>query len=299
MSLSHYIAFKIVNKGKTVYDKNAPPDYAERRRKERDIPAPKGVKVSDIYLDGISCEFLTKEGNAKDKVLLYIHGGGFVGGSSASRRDFTGYVAGKLGYNVCSANYRLAPENPFPCGAKDCFEVYRALTQKYGAKNICLIGESAGGNLVLSAALQAKAWGAELPACIVLFSPTVQYTLVYPSCKRNLSSDCMLSASFLDEVKAAYLKTKENQTNPYAAPLLGDFTGFPLVYIGVSDSEYLFDDSVELYKKLQASGVESKLDVFHKKMHAFQVIPAFPEAKKALNDAKKFMDKYLISGGVK
>ena len=158
-----------------------------------------------------------------------------------------------------------------------------------------MIGESAGGNLVLSTLLQAKTQRVELPACIVLFSPTVQYTEILQSYKRNVKTDCILGNTFLEEVKSTYLINTDNERNPFAAPLFGDFTGFSPAFIGVSDSEYLYDDSVELNKRLQKFGVKSELMVYHKKMHAFQVIPSFPESRKALMQAKNFVDGVMRS----
>ena len=292
MSLAHFIACKIVKKSKTEFDRNHPPDYVGRRKKEIQSSAPGKVNVEKIS-NGFVGEYLSKKGNSTDKVLMYIHGGGFVGGSPAARRAFTGYVANKLGYNVYSVEYRLAPEYPFPCGAEDCLKAYKSLVGKHGAGNICVAGESAGGNLVLSTLLQAKAQKVELPACIVLFSPTVQYTEVFPSYKTNVKTDCILGNTFLDEVKSTYLINSDNERNPFAAPLFGDFTGFPPTFIGVSDSEYLYDDSVELNKRLQAFGVKREFVVYHKKMHAFQVIPVFPESKKALVQVKKFIDNKI------
>ena len=274
MSLIHFIVYNIIKKGKKEFDKNNPPDYVLRREQEIQSRAPKNVKVEQIANDGVNGEYLSKGNNPEDKVLMYIHGGGFVGGSPAARRAFTGYTAKKLGYNVYSIDYRLAPEYAFPFGAEDCLKAYKMLVEKYGARNICLIGESAGGNLVLSVALQAKAQGIELPACIVVFSPTLQYTRIFPSYKNNAKTDCMLDIT-------------------YAAPLCGDFTDFPPIYLAVSDSEFLYDDSLEFYKKLQTLNVTSQFDVYHKKMHAFQVIPVLPEAKRALKNAKSFIDKYL------
>lgn len=159
MSLIHFIVYNIIKKGKKEFDKNNPPDYVLRREQEIQSRAPKNVKVEQIANDGVNGEYLSKGNNPEDKVLMYIHGGGFVGGSPAARRAFTGYTAKKLGYNVYSIDYRLAPEYAFPFGAEDCLKAYKMLVEKYGARNICLIGESAGGNLVLSVALQAKAQG--------------------------------------------------------------------------------------------------------------------------------------------
>ena len=68
---------------------------------------------------------------------------------------------------------------------------------------------------------------------------------------------------------------------------------FPYERIRQYTHRYLYDDSLEFYKKLQTLNVTSQFDVYHKKMHAFQVIPVLPEAKRALKNAKSFIDKYL------
>ena len=99
----HFIVYNIIKKGKKEFYKNNPPDYVLRREQEIQSRAPKNVKVEQIANDGVNGEYLSKGNNPEDKVLMYIHGGGFVGGSPAARRAFTGYTAKKLGYNV----YRL------------------------------------------------------------------------------------------------------------------------------------------------------------------------------------------------
>lgn len=93
MSLIHFIVYNIIKKGKKEFDKNNPPDYVLRREQEIQSRAPKNVKVEQISNDGVNGEYLSKGNNLEDKVLMYIHGGGFVCGSPAARRAFTGYTA--------------------------------------------------------------------------------------------------------------------------------------------------------------------------------------------------------------
>lgn len=134
MSLIHFIVYNIIKKGKKEFDKSNPPDYVLRHEQEIQSRAPKNVKVEQIANDGVNGEYVSKGNNPEDKVLMYIHGGGFVGGSPAARRAFTGYTAKKLGYNVYSIDYRLAPEYAFPFGAEDCLKAYKMLVEKYGKK---------------------------------------------------------------------------------------------------------------------------------------------------------------------
>ena len=153
MSLMHSILFRSLMKNRKYYDPNVPKDYPAERRKEIKSTAmvkiPKGVTLRGGTLGGVDVEWITGENNPTDRIVLYIHGGGFVTGSSAARGGFTSYVAHTLGLNVVSVDYRLAPEHPFPAGPHDCLAAYEALLAQYPSDRIVFLGESAGGNLVL------------------------------------------------------------------------------------------------------------------------------------------------------
>lgn len=299
MSLSHSIAFRIVKKGMRSFDPNHLPDFEAQRKQERIPKLPKGVTREGARFGRIPGEWLRDAGNRPDKAILYIHGGGFIGGSSASRRDFTGYLAKTSGYDVASVDYRLAPEHPFPAAPKDCFAAYQVLVQLFGAENLALAGESAGGNLVLSVLLQAKDAGIPLLACATVISPTVQYDRILPSYEENRETECMVGDLSL-EVQTLYVQTDELPVlqNAYGAPLYGELDGFPPVQIIVSSSEALLSDSVELYRKLRRSGVKSDLIQYTGMMHAFAVIPTFPESRKAIREMETFWHKNLDRGTI-
>lgn len=207
--------------------------------------------------------------------------------------NFTGYLAKELSYNVWSADYRLAPEHPFPAAPEDCLSHYRAILRRYDPKNIAIVGESAGGNLVASTLLSARAEGLPLPACAALLSPTLQYREEFPSYRNNAATDCMLGKTFLTEVRTTYLRDPERAFDQLASPLFGDVAGFPPCFLTVSDSEYLYDDSVRFSEKLKAAGVPCELEVYHDLMHAFPIIAALPEAQDANKKMGQFFDRYL------
>ena len=287
MSLLHKIIFRVLMKHRPDYDPRYSKDYEAARKSEIQATAririPSNVTVQSEALGGIPSQRISGTGNAGDRIALYIHGGGFVTGSSEARKGFTFHVAGKLGLNVISIDYRLAPEHPFPQGAEDCLAAYTALLKTYPADKIVLLGESAGGNLVLSLLLQIRQKGFPLPAATFALSPTVQYDRVLDSYKENLRTDCIVS-NLSDEVCAVYLRSRDKKVmrDPIAAPYYGDYTGCTPVELWVSDSEVLRDDSYILFEKLKEQKVLTRMYVHSGMMHTWLVIPELPEAKKDL-----------------
>lgn len=287
MGLMHTIVNAVLMKNRVFYDPAEPKDYLSARQAEITATAhlklPKGVSLHRETLGGVDAEWICGENNPMDRIILYIHGGGFVTGSSEARRSFTFYIADKLGLNVVSIDYRLAPENPFPAGPEDCLAAYRALLEEYTSNKIILLGESAGGNLVLSLLLQAKAEKLPLPAAVFALSPTVQYDRELPSYRDNASKDSIVT-NLSDEVCAVYLHSHSGEIlkDPIAAPLYGDYTNCPPVLLWVSDSEVLRDDSYELFEKLKDQKVTTKLYERSGMMHTWIIIPLFRESKKDL-----------------
>ena len=182
-------------------------DYVEIRKEEirqlRFIRKPKNVVDEVTTIAGVTVHQISKPENPQDKIILYIHGGGFVTGSSDSRTMFTYHVVDKFGYNFISIDYRLAPEHPFLAGVNDCIDVYAEVIQKYGAKNVILLGESAGANLVLVTLLKIKERGYDYPKASFAFSPCVQYDKELGSYITNQNTEGMVT-NLSDEVKAVF-----------------------------------------------------------------------------------------------
>ena len=287
MSLMHTIIFRSLMKNRSFYDPEKPKDYPAARRQEIKsvamVKTPKDVTLREGTLGGVDAEWITGENNPADRIVLYIHGGGFVTGSSAARGGFTSYIAHELGLNVVSLDYRLAPEHPFPAGPHDCLAAYEALLEQFPAEKIVLLGESAGGNLVLSLLLQAKEKGLPLPAAVFALAPNVQYDRELPSYRENQATDCIVT-NLCDEVCDVYLRSRDEAVlkDPVAAPLYGDYTGCPPVILWVSDSEVLLDDSLLLFEKLMEQNVTTKLYRRDGMMHTWIIIPQLSESKKDL-----------------
>ena len=306
MSLMHSIINGALMRNRSFYDPAHPKDYASARAGEIASAAYmrvcKDVSMRQGELGGVPAWWISREGNPSDRTVLYIHGGGFVTGSSEARKGFTTYVAGRLGLNVISLDYRLAPEHPFPAAPDDCLAAYRALLGRFAADKIALLGESAGGNLVLSLLLQAKAAGLPLPAATFALSPTVQYSCELPSYLENSDKDSIVT-NLSDEVRDVYLRSRDPQVleDPVAAPYFGDYTGCMAVELWVSSSEVLRDDSLALFSKLSDQGVATRLYVRDGMMHTWIIIPDFRESKKDLaalgEDMRQALDGTFAGSG--
>lgn len=224
----------------------------------------------------------------KKYVVLYCHGGGYSTGSCVYARTLTGKLASSTSMDVLSFDYRLAPEHPYPAATQDAMRVWDYLMLLgYGARDIILAGDSAGGNLALSLMLRLKAEGRLLPRGVILMSPWTDLTSSGKSHSTRADIDPVLNAAYLQEMVTNYAKGQE-LTDPYISPLFGDYEGFPPVYIQVGNNEVLLDDSVMLYKKLLKVNVSVKLDVFKGMWHVFQMSP-FKTAYEAMDKNAEFI----------
>lgn len=224
----------------------------------------------------------------KKYVVLYCHGGGYSTGSCVYARTLTGKLASSTSMDVLSFDYRLAPEHPYPAATQDAMRVWDYLMLLgYGARDIILAGDSAGGNLALSLMLRLKAERRLLPRGVILMSPWTDLTSSGKSHSTRADIDPVLNAAYLQEMVTNYAKGQE-LTDPYISPLFGDYEGFPPVYIQVGNNEVLLDDSVMLYKKLLKANVSVKLDVFKGMWHVFQMSP-FKTAYEAMDKNAEFI----------
>ena len=268
---------------------------AERKRNDRKPPKPpKGVKVSELIIGGHSAERIEKKENNRGWVL-YIHGGGFTTGSARERRELCQYITDKYGYNCISINYRLAPEHKWPAQIEDCISAYKDIIE-LGIDNrrLYLMGESAGGTLVLSLILALKERGIAMPRAVAAFSPCVNQAEHYPSHSGNAKTDYMLRDKvFKGMQEPVFGKNAPDEIlrNPLASPVYGDFEGLPPVFLSASDTEALLDDSRVMFIKLKATGHKTSLDIQHGCCHAFQVFPMIPEAQAALNETFRFLEE--------
>ena len=256
---------------------------------------PKDVDVQNVLAEGMNCEWLTPQGAPQDKVVLYIHGGGFVSGSCRTHRMHVVKFVRECGLKAFLFDYRLAPEHPFPAAVEDCLSAYGyLLAQGYKPQNIAVMGESAGGTLTLSTLIALRDRGIDLPAAAVSISPVTDLTCRAGSFVTNAKKDVAPMGSWT--VWTGYYIAQNDPLHPWLSPLMADLTDLPPVMIHVGTHEIHYDDATNFAKKAQGNGVDITLKVWDGMIHAFPLLsPFFPEARNAMHEIGEFLREHIFS----
>jgi acetyl esterase/lipase len=255
---------------------------------------PARIRIEQIELGGVPTERLAAAGARATHGILYIHGGGFVGGSSRTHRPLTWRLAEQTGVPVYAIDYRLAPEHPFPAGLDDCVSAYRALLEKgLSPSGIAVGGDSAGGNLALALALKLKALGLPQPAALVCLSPVTDLSKPAPSHVTNARSDQLFDPRTFATVEPVYCPGHD-LTDPFISPRYGDPAGLPPTLFQASDVEMMRDDSVLMAEKMRNAGVAVTIDIWPKVAHVWQVTAdVLPEGRAAIVKIAAFLKQQL------
>ncbi len=236
----------------------------------------------------------------RDPVLLYLHGGGFIGCSPATHRPLVGSLVRRLHATAWVPRYRLAPEHPFPCALDDALDAYRYLIWNEGVahQRLIIAGDSAGGGLALSVVMAARDRGWPVPAGVVAYSPWTDLAGTGASLEEN-SDRCAMFAGSTIRRAAVFYAGDTDLRSPYLSPLYGDFRGFPPVLLHASTDEVLRDDSVRTAARALSDGVTVELRLWKRVPHVWQFFPAvLPEARQSLDDTQRFVSRLLDRGHI-
>lgn len=256
------------------------------------IPSHIHAKMTSI--EGVCVQQIIPADTINDRVLLYLHGGGYVAGSpNSTHRDYIWRIAEAAKSQVWAVNYRKAPEHPFPSALDDAHIVYERLLKQYAPGNIAIVGDSAGGGLALSLVLKLKDEGAPLPAAISVVSPWTDLTCSGKSLIENGDTEVMVPEHLLLAVAKLYAKDYP-LNNPYLSPLFAEFHDFPPTQILVSEAEILLDDSRRLFKKMAEAQVQVELTVEENLPHVWPVFARLlPESRKTIAEIGAFLSRHF------
>jgi acetyl esterase/lipase len=210
-----------------------------------------GVPVARVRGPGVA------EGG---RVILHIHGGAFVMGSTNTHKGMLAKLSQLSGLPVVLPEYRLAPEHKFPAAVEDVRAVWEALLDEgFAPSDIILGGDSAGGALALGLLGALCAEGAEGPRGTFVLSPLTDLGAWEGSRVSNAKADPLLPIERITDVNELYMGDAD-VTDPRASPVWADFTGASPVWITVAETEVLLDDSLRMAERLRAAGVEVTLE---------------------------------------
>jgi monoterpene epsilon-lactone hydrolase len=259
------------------------------------VAAPGSVTFEADTVGGISGWWARLAQTRRGAAILHLHGGWFNWGTAQAFRNLVGHIALSSGVDAFVADYRLAPEHPFPAAIRDAEACYRGLVDR-GIKNIVLTGDSAGGNLalvLLSIATAQAVSGGIAPAGAAVLSPVTDLGLTGESFETRAEVDPYFIRSQAAGLVRSYLGETDPKV-PSASPLYGDLTGLPAIRVHVGDDEVLLEDSRRYVERAVAVGVDATLDVWQGMAHGFvNGVGTLNAATEALSAIGKFLNRRL------
>ena len=256
-----------------------------------------------IDVDGCPMEIFAKRETDNEKIIFFLHGGAYIGELTGLYRTYARYFINQTGAKIFMPDYRVAPEHTFPAALIDAEKCWNYLmTHGYNAKDIIVIGDSAGGNLALSLMLKLRDSKRTMPYAAVFLSPWADMTASGDSYVYNYPNDVMFGfrgKEFEEEKRQALLACdifayfKENdRTNPAISPVFGEYHGFPECFFVAAKNEMLLSDTLTIAEKINAAGGKAEVFAEHEMFHVYPIlVEACPEAKEANKKIVEFMNK--------
>lgn len=258
---------------------------------------PEGYNYEKVNVGAATVEHLTPA-KKNGKAVFHLHGGGYIISLLDVYRDIAvkySELAG--GAEVFSVNYRVAPTDKAPAALDDAVAAYKwVLEQGFKGEDIVYIGDSAGGNLVLTTTLYLKENKLPLPKGVIAISPWTCVKPTLESREKNKEKDIILGINGLQsmyhEVMNSRYYEEADKESPFVSPMNGDFNGFPSLLIQVGSYEVFLDDSLMVAKAAREAGVDVRQTTYEGMSHDFQLfMPNIEESQKAWAEMKAFIEK--------
>lgn len=260
---------------------------------------PAGAKIEPVNEGGVRGEWVEwlEGGEAPQRTVYYLHGGGYVACSPATHRGFTTNLSRAATARVLALDYRRAPEHKFPAALEDAVAGYRLLLEKgWQPGKIVIGGDSAGGGLAAALLVALRDRGLPMPGGAFLLSPWTDLAGTGHSLVANEESDPMLSGKMVPALARLY-HGDTSPRDPLVSPLYGDLIGLPPLLIYASNTEILLDDAVRFYERAKKHGIKAELRIENGLPHVWPIFVAFglPESRKAIAEIAEFIRQQTSS----
>ena len=256
------------------------------------------VSIEPMTIDGVKAFMLTPAvipPQNRNRLLIHVHGGCYVNGPGESGTSEATMMAGFGGFKVLSVDYRMPPDHPFPAALDDAMTVWKAAQKMAPAKNMGIIGSSAGGGLTLAMVLKAKMDKLPLPGAIAPGTPMSDLSGAGDSFQTNAMVDNVLIAYGAScDVRAAMYANGRDLKDPLLSPVYGDMENFPPTILNTGTRDLLLSNTVRVHRKLRQAGVVADLHVHEGQAHGgwYRDYTA-PESKDTFGEIARFFDKHL------
>jgi acetyl esterase/lipase len=255
------------------------------------FPSATEVTCEPVSAGGVKAEWIIAKNASPDRVIMYLHGGGYVMGSIDTHRELVARLSRATQARVLALEYRLAPENPFPAAVDDSLAAYRwLLAQGCKPNKIVIAGDSAGGGLTVSTLIALRDLSAPMPAAGVCISPWVDFEAEGESMSSRASKDPLVSRDMILNIARMYVGEAGSLREPLAAPINAHLNDLPPLFIQVGDAETLLDDSTRLADRAKAAGVDATLQIWDEMPHVWHLAaPTLPEGQEAIDQIGEFV----------
>ncbi|GAA4550794.1 alpha/beta hydrolase [Pseudonocardia xishanensis] len=249
---------------------------------------PADAESEQVVAGGVPSYWVSAPGAARDQVVLLVHGGGWCMGSAKGYREWAYRISRAADARVLVVDYRLAPEHPFPAPLDDVLSAYRWARAQPGVRKVALVGDSAGGGLVVSALVSLRDVAETAPTAAVTCSALVDLVGDAPSIAERAHRDPLPISPLVESMGAAYL-AGEDRRHPVASPLHGDLHDLPPLRVLVGTEEGLHDDSIRLAAKVRAAGGEVEVEIGEEMVHIWPIFTFLPEAQASTDRFGEFL----------
>lgn len=254
---------------------------------------PNDYEYEIVETECFKMEYLRPAEVCTGRVVLQLHGGGYIGPMKNIYRDFAvQYSKRTMGGDVLTVDYRVAPEHPYPAALEDAAAAYLWLIEEkgYSPDKIVVAGDSAGGGLTLALCLFLRDHGYALPAGIIVMSPWTDLTCSGETMKTNFDRDPQFGGTKENMLYNSTYIGEHDPTNPYLSPVFGTYEGFPPVLMQAGSVEVLLSDTLRVAEKLRREHVRLRVSVYDGMFHVFQMaFRLIPESQEAWEEVGTFL----------
>lgn len=273
-------------------DNPLPEDDLQATAKQFDEMSPRAaddIEIEDISVDGIPCQRFIPPDVDTSRVIMFLHGGGYVFGSLRSHEGLASELARAGHCQAVTVDYRLAPAHGHPAAVEDSVKVYGWLLDNgYAPNKIVIAGDSAGGGLTAATLVQLRDNGTALPAAGVCLSPWTDMECAGESISARADIDPLLSGEMLAQLGNLYAAS--DLRAPTASPIHADLSGLPPLLIHVGEREILFSDAENLHNKALDAGVDSTFEEWAGMIHVWHgFYPMLTEGRTAISQIGEFV----------
>lgn len=250
-------------------------------------PADTTVNIESTVIADVRCHWFTPAHATSNEIIILLHGGSYALGSLHSHKAMTSHFATALRRKILLVEYALAPEHPFPAGRNDAEKVYRYIAAAYPAASIFLLGDSAGGGILVAATHQLSGTPIKQPAGVVLISPWLDLRCENESYETRRADDPILSKEEMKRFADYYAQGKIEAASAGLRP----FGTFPPVLIMAGSREVLYDDSKHFYERIRTIAPFADMVTFDGQTHVWPLTAIHsPATISTLEKISAFMD---------